>query len=554
LHPTRVSAGSRTPIVQLVVIVVALLAPFVNRPFHIDDPLFIWAARNIQVHPADPYAFTVNWYGTEMPMAEVTKNPPLASYYIAIAASLFGWSEAALHIASMLPALLVAIGTYLLARRLCANPLPATLAAICTPVFVVSSVTVMGDVLMVAFWVFAVYLWTEGLDANSHVRLALASALVAASALTKYFGMTLIPLLLLYSVARQRRLGTWVWHFGIPVAVLAWYQWITGRLYGRGLLFDAASYATEWHGTFEKLSLAKVLVALAFTGGCLASVVVFTRQLWSRSAIVAGVAIAAVLTVVVASASHLGRFVLPVDRSARWLLAAQVGTWATAGLGMLVLSTLDLQRRRDAEALLLCLWIVGTFLFAGFVNWTTNGRSILPMIIPTGILISRRLETNTRSGSALTWRRTAVPLAAAAILSFLVAWADTSFAIASRTAASRIRAAHSDRTYTLWFQGHWGFQYYMEQLGAKAIDVTRSQLRPGDVVAVPGLNSNVYPMPPERTRVLETFDLPTLGWLATMNLGVGAGFYTDEGGPLPFAVGPVQPERFAVLEIRQPTQ
>src|SRR5262245_63859678 len=105
-----------------------LLLIFVNRAFYIDDPLFVWAAKHIQAHPGDPYGFRVNWYGSDMAMSDVTKNPPLASYYIALVAAVAGWSERTLHIAFILPALAVALGTFLLARRWCANPAVAVLA------------------------------------------------------------------------------------------------------------------------------------------------------------------------------------------------------------------------------------------------------------------------------------------------------------------------------------------------------------------------------------------------------------------------------------------
>jgi hypothetical protein len=39
--------------------VVVLLAPFLAKPFNMDDPLFIWAARQIQAHPLNPYGFPV---------------------------------------------------------------------------------------------------------------------------------------------------------------------------------------------------------------------------------------------------------------------------------------------------------------------------------------------------------------------------------------------------------------------------------------------------------------------------------------------------------------
>ena len=215
----------------VVVLVGALLLPFVNRAFHIDDPLFLWAAKQIQTHPADPYGFRVNWYGADMAMFDVTKNPPLASYYLALVASIAGWSERALHLALMLPALSVVAGMFLLARRWCMNPALAVLAGLLTPVFLVSAVTVMCDVLMLAFFVWAVYAWTTGLAARSHAWMALAGALMAAAALTKYFGIALIPLLLVYALVKERRVGVWLLHFLIPIAALIWYQSVTLRLY-----------------------------------------------------------------------------------------------------------------------------------------------------------------------------------------------------------------------------------------------------------------------------------------------------------------------------------
>src|SRR5215831_8064333 len=184
-----------------------LLLVFVNRAFHIDDPLFVWAAKQIQAHPGDPYGFRVNWYGGDMAMSEVTKNPPLASYYIALVASAAGWSERALHIAFILPALAVAWGMFLLGRRWCANPAVAVLAGLVTPVFLVSGATVMSDVLMLAFFVWAVQMWTTGLAARNHALLALSGLLMGAAVVTKYFGVASIPLLLLYSVVKERRVG-----------------------------------------------------------------------------------------------------------------------------------------------------------------------------------------------------------------------------------------------------------------------------------------------------------------------------------------------------------
>src|SRR5262249_8269727 len=130
--------------------------------------------QQIREHPGDFYGFNVNWYYYSMPMSEVTKNPPLACYYIALAAWILGWSELALHLACVLPAVGVAVATYLLAQRFGSRPLLAALAAILTPAFLISSTNVMCDTLMLCFWVWAVLLWEIGLTGQRAWLLLLA--------------------------------------------------------------------------------------------------------------------------------------------------------------------------------------------------------------------------------------------------------------------------------------------------------------------------------------------------------------------------------------------
>lgn len=533
----------------LIVVVTLLLLPFISRAFHVDDPLFIWAAKHIQTNPADPYAFNVNWYGDIRPMWDVTKNPPITSYYIAGAASILGWSEVSLHIAFLFPSLAVVIGMFLIAQRFCKRPLVAALAGTLTPVFFVSSLTVMSDMMMLAFWVFAVHFWIKGLETKSHAAFAVAGVLIALSALTKYFGMTLIPLLLLYSIVKERRVGVWLVYFLIPVVALAWYQMTTQQLYGRGLLLDAAEYATGTQAGFGKFNIPKTYINFAFIGGCVASVLFFTRQLWSRPVIIAGLVFAVVVAFIVSSSKTLGSFPLPTDITAHRILAVQLGVWGAAGIGLVILSVLDLYRHKDADSLLLFLWIIGTLLFAGFVNWTTNGRSILPMIIPAGILIVRQLDRQPQPKRRKRIPAVVLPLLGAAVVSIAVLWADSSLAESARKGAAAIRATYPGDNRTVWFQGHWGFQYYMEQLGAKAMDVTHWSFATGDVVAIPTTNTNTYAMPKEWVAVREMIDIPSSGWIATMNPYVGAGFYADIWGPLPFALGTVAAERFTIFDV-----
>ena len=50
------------------------LLPFSGKAFNVDDPLFVYVARQITHHPLDPYGFKVNWFLDAVPMAHETKN------------------------------------------------------------------------------------------------------------------------------------------------------------------------------------------------------------------------------------------------------------------------------------------------------------------------------------------------------------------------------------------------------------------------------------------------------------------------------------------------
>src|SRR5437763_6559851 len=97
-------------------------------------------------------------------MTKAPENPPLTSYYIALLGTIAGWSESALHLGFLLPALAAVWGIYSLARNHCHHPWVAALIAIVTPVFLISATTVMSDVMLLAFWTWSLVFFERGLQ------------------------------------------------------------------------------------------------------------------------------------------------------------------------------------------------------------------------------------------------------------------------------------------------------------------------------------------------------------------------------------------------------
>jgi hypothetical protein len=88
----------------------------------------------------------------------------------------------------------------------------------------------------------------------------------------------------------------------------------------------------------------------------------------------------------------------------------------------------------------------------------------------------------------------------------------------------------------------------MQQLGAKPVE-RKSEYTPGDVIAIPTTNTGRFMMP-EWAVASGVISVPSSRWLATMSGEVGAGFYADAFGPLPFVVGFVPDEQFTILNVR----
>jgi tetratricopeptide (TPR) repeat protein len=133
----------------------------------------------------------------------------------------------------------------------------------------------------------------------------------------------------------------------------------------------------------------------------------------------------------------------------------------------------------------------------------------------------------------------------------LVTWADYGLANSAREAVEKIYATHGKQPKALWFQGHWGFQYYMELRGGRPDEWRRSLHDEGDILIVPENNCYTFPTPlGKRVNPQETTELfLPCRWLSTMNRYGGAGFYSDRWGPLPFVIEPALPERYHVLQI-----
>lgn len=524
----------RKQLLLLTAITAAALAPFLGKAFHIDDPLFIWMAQQIAKHPLDPYGFEVNWSTYPQPAFEQIQNPPLCAYYIAIAGALAGYREITLHAAFLFWAAMSILGTFLLARRFCDQPFRAALFTLFTPVFLVSATNVMCDIMLLAFWIWAVEVWLRGLEPDKWTMSILSAFLITLAVFTKYFGIALVPLLVLYTLWRNWRQWPRILFLLLPIAAVIAYDVWTKAKYGRGLFSDATLYARQVGARSTSSFTAQLFTGLAFLGGSIL-LPLFYLPLKSRRLLVT--------TLAVSAAAFIGGwFLLPMNPD--WhlgpnesLVRFEAALCAAISANILAWVIVDLAQSRSAKRIFVAGWIVGTFVFATFLNWSITARTFLPLAPVAAILFVRR--------SATSWL-----LLPAALVSFAVALADFKLANSARTAADHFQKQFRDQRITVWFQSHWGFQYYMQERGAKPFNARDDQINSGDVMVVPANNTAVTAIPPDKIFPPEEQTFEVLPAVSTMGLQTGAAFYSSVRGPIPWAIDQVAPEKYYVARFR----
>ena len=223
ISKTTERGGSRLRPWLVLVLLAAILLVFINKAMTIDDPLFIWTAQHLQKHPGDPFGFEKQWFAISQSGLEIVQNPPLTSYWLALA-GLVTWNEWWLHLAMLPFALLTVWGTIRLARLVGADPFWAALLTVGTAGFLVSSTTVMCDVTMTCGFVWTIVLWLEGMNRRSMGILVAAAVVAGLTMFAKYFGLALVPLLATYTIIRERQPTRSLWPLAVTMAIYAVYS------------------------------------------------------------------------------------------------------------------------------------------------------------------------------------------------------------------------------------------------------------------------------------------------------------------------------------------
>ncbi len=165
------------------------------------------------------------------------------------------------------------------------------------------------------------------------------------------------------------------------------------------------------------------------------------------------------------------------------------------------------------------------------------------MLPAVAILVVRRMET--RSKMHTNMLSPSLALLPSLVLALLVTYSDYRLANCGYQASEMINKKYQKEQGTIFYDGHWGFQYYMDLDGAKPL-IPDLKLSREDIIVFPENTPMMYGPDRKRFEMVDMITLRSLLYLTTLRISSGAGFYADIIGPLPYAFGRIEPERYAV--------
>jgi hypothetical protein len=447
------------------------------KPLVIDDAAYVYYARQAAAHPLDPYGFAVMWWNRPK-MANEVLAPPVLPYWWSLAVRLFGEAPVLWKLWLLPFSLLFVWALHDLFRRFARGlEVPLTWLTVLSPVFL-PGLNLMLDVPALALALSAVALFCRAADRNSFALAAVAGLIAGVAAETKYTGFLAPAAMLLYALA-YRKLRLWPSAVLVAVQVFVSWEFLMALLYGQSHFLVAVRAAPP--GLLQKTYLWVPLLGILGSAAPAVTVLGLAALRAPRRALVLAGALTPVayaLTAVLAVNWKLSwvPFVdaqeLPLDLPLELVIFMVLGG-ALAGVLAVVAWRLCRRRTRtwrpDPASWFLVLWlgleVLGFFALTPF----PAVRRIMGIVVVATLLAGRlaartaRAPDRARLVYGIVCYSAVFGLAFAAF-DFWEGWTEKSLAEA---AAGLVGAEGGSGT--VWYVGHWGFQYYAEKCGMRPV-------------------------------------------------------------------------------------
>jgi hypothetical protein len=506
------------PFPHKLLLLLALAYTLVNalKPLTIDDTAYHSYAVQVARRPLDPYGFSAYWWYYPEPANEVLA-PPLIAYWWAPAIRLFG-DHPFLWKLWLLPlAVLLAYAVCDLGRRFARGlELPVTALVLFSPAFL-PTFNLMLDVPATALGLASLAVFGRACDRGSFALAALAGLIAGLGMEMKYTVFLAPAVMLLYALCLGR-LRFWPAAAVIAAQVFLTWEFLMSLLYGEShFLLHARARAGDDHDWVRLVtSLVTNLGAVAWPAALLALAALGVR--WRGLVVAGAVGLLAYLGVAYHD-SDLAVIEKVFGPDSPRLTFEEL-VFGTLGFTGLIIGVLVAWRLAPSAAALVR-WIergpprparVTGFLLGwlalelvGYMALTPFPavRRVLGIVVVLAFVAGRLAALTCRSPDA---RRIVIGVAGySAVLGLLVQGVDLVEARAEENAVEEAARLIRERGEggTVWYVGHWGFQYYAGRAGMTPISAypapngpipipPRSRLREGDWLVLPEWRSDAH--------------------------------------------------------------
>ncbi len=535
---------------NLVMGLAALLTlPFVAKPWHMDEPLFLAVARHILSDPAHPLAFAFNWYGKLAPMATINNTPPLFLYLLALALKLTGGSEWGMRLFFLPVPLLTAAGFYRLAARYLQDPLYPALIAVAAPATALTWGLLYPENLSLLFGVWGLIWLVQGLDESRSGLFWLSAAFLDLAILSKYAAVVfLLPAagyILESGVGIRRAAAHLLVCLALPL-VLA----LRDYLGGHGAMEAAAAVTLEAAASPWAYWPIRLRSVLCFLGGC--GVATGFWPLFMKGLrpppLAAALSAATVFFLFWSGFDVLTTTTLDRISGALWALG---GLWC-------LLAVLSPSRAPAASWRLFAPWVLAVVILELCFYWSVIAR-IIAFATPAAVfalasILEKSAPDRPQRLRAL-YRST---LAATLLITLSSGYVDYRYASSARDIVRLVAMRWLKPGHRLWVSGHWGLQYYAEEEGGAVLDYKappEAQPRRGDVIIMPWINS--WSAQTAERFLISRLRLRAHVFMARSGIPVRllsgwegqAGFYSNSFGFLPYTLSREPIERYVVAKV-----
>ena len=440
------------------------------KPAVVDDTAYLFFARHLAQHPADPYGFEIFWNARPEPAMEVLM-PPVLPYWIGLGMAIFGENLLLLKLWLYPFAWILCRGSASLLRRFAPDSGPESIWMLALAPFALGLFNFMLDVPALALGTAALAFMIDGCDAKRWPSVVLAGVCAGLAMQTKYSALV-VPGVLGWYAFSQRKIAPGIVAVAVAIAgFAAWEWWLTGQ-YGRShFWFHVQDQRVEGQSVGETIStkIALVQPLLGQFGGLMIGFALAVAAPKRPRA--------TLLITAICCTAAIPILLLP---NRDWPIAG--GTFQIFGLlavGIIAWRSVEeFPRLLSNRCLFLFGWvaleIAATFALTPFpAARRIMGASFALAILGIAAAGVNGVSLRYCSGLAIVY----------SLLFFAIDCWDAQ--VEPRMAERAAEYTRPESGETVWFNGHWGFQYYCDRAGMKAVIPGDTKLKAGDWLITP---------------------------------------------------------------------